>query len=86
MEARGVLDDRHQPAVKFGLQFREAGVGRQGFQLVGHGTGHVHTEVRSILVHPQQNIGLVDHPDQALPVQHWQLRHIRQAHALEGGE
>ena len=64
VEARGILDDRHQSTAQLCLQFRQAGSGGQGLQFVGHGAGHGFTEVRNVFMHPQQDVGLVDHADQ----------------------
>ena len=56
-------------------------------QRVRHGARDRSAKVRRIGMQAQQNIGLIDHSDQPLAVhQYRQLRHIGQAHALEGGE
>ncbi|MCY1449166.1 hypothetical protein D9M71_658890 [compost metagenome] len=84
MKARGILDDRHQSTAQLGFQFSQGGIGGQGLQFVGHGAGDGPAKVRNVFMHAQQDVGLVDHADQLLPLhQHRQLRDIRQAHALE---
>ncbi|MNN79998.1 hypothetical protein D3C81_1966890 [compost metagenome] len=68
MEARGILDDRHQPTAQFCLQIRQRGIGGQGLQFVGHGAGYGPAKVRNVFMHAQQDVGLVDHADQLFAV------------------
>ena len=87
VKAARIGDDGHPAAVEHAAQRRDVrrlAAASAACVVIALATGSPKRAASSL--HAQQQVRFVDHADEPAVVEHRQLRHVGQPHALEGGE